>query len=284
VAGKLYIVATPIGNLKDITLRALDTLKDVDYIAAEDTRNTIKLLNYFEIKGKLISYHEHNKKSKGDEIISKLIEDSNIALVSDAGTPAISDPGEDLVKLAIENDIDIIPIPGAVAGISGLIVSGMDTRRFVFEGFLPHKKRDREERFAELKKERRTVILYEAPHKIKKTLDDILKYLGDRNISLAREITKKFEEKLRGSVSDMINIYKDKTPKGEYVITLQGNDGEIDNQLDENQEEQITVEEEILGLIEKGVNKKEAIKKVAQTRSLSKRQVYNDFEKFIKNT
>ena len=223
-SGILYLVATPIGNLEDITLRALRILKEVDLIAAEDTRHTIKLLNHFEIKKPLMSYHEHNKMEKGSYIVKLIKEGSNIALVSDAGSPGISDPGEDLVKLCIENNIPVTMTPGPVAAIMGLVLSGLTAGRFVFEGFLPVNKRTRKERIAYLSNEVRTIILYEAPHKLLHTLKDLLETLGDRKIVLARELTKKFEQLVRCNLSESIKKYTDETPKGEFVLILEGID------------------------------------------------------------
>ncbi len=220
--GVLYLCPTPIGNLEDITLRALKVLKEADYIAAEDTRVTIKLLNHYEIKGNLISYHEHNKRQKGPELISLLSEGKTIALVTDAGTPGISDPGEDLVKEAIDAGIRVIPLPGAVAAICALIASGLSAERFVFEGFLPRKTKERKERLSELSQEKRTMILYEAPHRIKDTLKDIKKALGNRQMVVAREITKMYEEFFRGSVDQVIDWFSKKPPRGEMVLVIDG--------------------------------------------------------------
>ena len=219
--GKLYLVATPIGNLEDITFRAINTLKEVDIIAAEDTRHTLKLLNHYEISKPLISYHRHNEDVKSDVLISKLLEGQNIAVVTDAGTPGISDPGEEIVKEAIKNSIEVIPIPGACALINALIVSGLNTKSFAFYGFLPLNKKNREDALNKIKKENKTVILYEAPHKILKTLQDILNVIGDVNCVLAKEITKIHEEYNRGKISEIIDRLGEKESiKGEYVLLL----------------------------------------------------------------
>jgi 16S rRNA (cytidine1402-2'-O)-methyltransferase len=274
MAGILYLCATPIGNLEDITLRCIRILKEVDVIAAEDTRQTIKLLNHFEIKKHMISYHEHNKFEKGKELLSKLQEGQSIALVSDAGMPAISDPGEDLVKLCIENNIAIVPIPGASASLSAWIISGLSTRSFCFEGFLSANKKEKKEKLQQLAKETRTIILYESPHRIKDTLLELQQYLGDRKVSVSRELTKKFEETIRGSVGEVYAVLQPRAIKGEFVIVIEGIDIKdlIDNEA--KKWHNITVEQHILMYIEQGMDKKEAIKKVAEDRNLPKKEVY----------
>mgnify|MGYP000844601820 CR=1 FL=1 len=281
--GTLYLVATPIGNLEDITLRALRILKEVDLIAAEDTRHTIKLLNHYEIKKPLTSYYEHNKTGKGNYLIEQLLEGKNIVLVSDAGTPGISDPGEDLVKLAIDNNITVTMVPGPVAAITGLVLSGLPTGRFVFEGFLPMNKRARRERIESLKVEIRTIILYEAPHKLVYTLKDLYNILGERKIVFARELTKKFEELMRCNLSEGIKHFEEEKPRGEYVIILQGvEEDNIINQASRLWEETDIKEHMEICLIQ-GLNKKEAMKKVANDRGMSRRDVYNKLlEKKIK--
>lgn len=266
--GKLYLVATPIGNLSDITFRAIETLKSVDLILAEDTRKTIKLLNHFEISKPMISFYRHNEGTKTNQVIDMLMEGKNLALVSDAGTPAISDPGEDLVREAIKNNITIIPIPGAVAFIQGLICSGFDTTRFVFEGFLPMNKRGRRERLESLKKEERTMIFYEAPHKLKTTLEDLNKTFGDdRRIVLARELTKIFEEHLRMTIKEAIAYYEDVNIKGEFVVLVEG-------APHEKEVVEGTVEELMEKYLEEGMDEKEAMKKVAKEKEMTKSQVY----------
>ncbi len=273
--GTLYLVATPIGNLEDITLRAIRILKEVDLIAAEDTRQTLKLLNHFDIKKPLVSYYEHNKIEKGNYLIEQLLEGKNIALVSDAGTPGISDPGEDLVRLAAANDIGITSAPGPVAAITGLVLSGLPTGRFVFEGFLPMNKRARKERILSLKSETRTIIFYEAPHKLLYTLKDLYELLGDRSLVLARELTKKFEQVIRCTVKEAIEMYGNSSPRGEYVVILEGI-READF-IEEEREKwtHIGIKEHVELYISKGMDKKEAIKKAAEDRGLSKREVYN---------
>lgn len=274
MAGTIYLVATPIGNLQDITLRALETLKNVDVIAAEDTRQTLKLLNHFEIKKPLISYHEHNKKESGEKIIREAIEGKSFALVTDAGTPGISDPGEALVKLAIENGIKVYLIPGATAFVYGLVVSGLPTSRFVFEGFLPTDKKGRRERFEEIKNEEKTIIFYEAPHKLIRTLDDLYENFGNRKIALCRELTKKYEEIERCTLIEAISIYKDKKPMGEYVIIMEGMDKKEAELKKQMEYEDMSIEEHIKMYIEEGMDKKDAIKKVAKERDIPKSEVY----------
>lgn len=220
--GTLYLCPTPIGNLEDITLRALRILKEVDFIAAEDTRITRKLLNHYNIKTPLVSYHEHNKQKKGPEIISMLQQGKSIALVTDAGTPGISDPGEDLVRMAVDVGISVVPLPGAAAAICALVASGLSTERFVFEGFLPRKKKERAERLRELAAESRTMVLYEAPHRLIKALEDLRQALGDRNIVVAREMTKIHEEFFRGTVKQALEKFTQIPPRGELVLVMEG--------------------------------------------------------------
>lgn len=274
MAGVIYFVSTPIGNLKDITIRALETLKDVDIIAAEDTRQTLKLLNHYEIKKPLISYHEHNKRESGEKIINEVLAGKNIALVTDAGTPGISDPGEALVKLAIENGIQVYLNPGPAALIYGLVVSGLSTARFVFEGFLPVDKKGRRERFESVKDEEKTIIFYEAPHKLQRTLKDMYENFGDRKIALCRELTKKFEEIIRCTLSEAMELYSEKKPMGEYVIVVEGKNREEIEQEKAAKYEDISIEEHIKMYMDSGLEKKEAVKKVAKERNLSKSEVY----------
>ena len=267
--GKLYLVATPIGNLEDITLRAIRILKEVDVILAEDTRKTKQLLNHFEISKQLISFYRHNEGVKAEHVISLLNEGKSLALVSDAGTPAISDPGEDLVRNCIEENIQIIPIPGAVAFIQGLICSGLDTTKFVFEGFLSINKRVRKERLEELKQETRTMIFYEAPHKLKRTIDDFYNVFGpDRKIVLSREITKIYEEHLRFSLEEAKEYYNEKEIKGEFVIILEGKP--ICETETKNEPIEILMEQ----YEREGIDRKEAMKKVAKDKNISKSEVY----------
>lgn len=274
MSGSIYLVATPIGNLEDITLRAVNILKSVDLIAAEDTRNTLKLLNHFNIKKPLISYHEHNKIESGQKIIQRALGGENIALVTDAGTPGISDPGEGLVKLAIENDIPVYLIPGPAALIYGLVVSGLSTSRFVFEGFLPTDKKGRKNRLENLLNEERTIIFYEAPHKLLRTLEDLYNFFGDRNIALCRELTKKYEEIIRCRLSEALELYKEKKPLGEFVLVLEGKSKEERDKERIKEFENISIEEHIKMYIDEGLSKKDAIKKVAKERNLSKSEVY----------
>lgn len=275
----LYIVATPIGNIEDITLRAIKTLKEVDVIAAEDTRHTLKLLNHYEIKKRLISYHEHNKAKQGDYIIDLITQGKTIALVSDAGTPGISDPGEDIISLAIEAGIEITIIPGPTAAISGLILSGLPTNRYVFEGFLPIKGRDRKERLSELKKEIRTSVLYEAPHKLIATLRDLYETLGNRRIALARELTKKFEEVDRLTLKQAIEMYKEKVPRGEYVIILEG---ACKSKLDQEKAKEwddISLEQHFEFYIQSGLDRKEALKRIASDKGMTRKEIYDSMFK-----
>ncbi|MDF2988733.1 MAG: putative S-adenosylmethionine-dependent methyltransferase, YraL family [Eubacterium sp.] len=273
--GTLYLVATPIGNLQDITLRAINTLKEVELIAAEDTRQTIKLLNHFEIKKPLVSYYEHNKIVKGNYLIEQLLQGKDIALVSDAGTPGISDPGEDLVRLCIENDIKVTMIPGPVAAVTGMVISGLPTGRFVFEGFLPMNKRTRQERLKQLKDETRTIIFYEAPHKLSYTLKDMYNVWGDRRIALARELTKRYEEVIRCSLFEAMERFQVEAPKGEFVVIIEGQDEQVLQELEKDKYADITIEEHVERYTREGLAKKDAIKKVAEDRGINKREVYN---------
>lgn len=274
MAGVLYLCATPIGNLEDITLRCIRILSEVDIIAAEDTRQTVKLLNHLHIRKPLISYHEHNKYEKGGHIVELLKSGKNIALVSDAGMPAISDPGEELVRLCIESNIDIIPVPGPTASLTALVVSGFSTARFCFEGFLPVNKKERRERLQKLSVETRTMIIYEAPHRLLDTLRDIREQLGDRRASVSREITKKFEETVRGSISRIIEFFEEHGVKGEFVLIIEGADEKELIAIELKKWDNITVEEHIKTYMEQGLDKKEAIKKVAEDRKLPRKEVY----------
>jgi len=269
--GKLYICGTPIGNLEDITIRVLNTLKEVDLIAAEDTRHTLKLLNHYDINKPLTSYHEHNRAKRGAELIDKLIDGQKIALVSDAGMPGISDPGEDIVKLCIENDIDIDVLPGASAVITALVASGLSTEKFSFEGFLDRNKKKRRERLEKIKGDDRTLVFYESPHRLIDTLKDMKETLSDRYMVVARELTKKYEELVRGKISDVINHFKANPIKGEFVILVEGGNPEED---ENSSFENLSIEEHILFYMNKGLSKKEAVKQVAKERNLSKREVY----------
>ena len=273
MAGKLYIVATPIGNLSDITLRAIETLKSVDIIAAEDTRHTLKLLNHLEIKKTLISYYKQTEKTKSDVLIEKLLEGKNIAVVSDAGTPGISDPGEEIIRNAIEAGIEIIPIPGACAAINGLIVSGMSTKEFLFVGFLPVNKKEKKEKLEEIKELRQTIIFYEAPHKIRKTLEDMMEIIGNRKITLAREMTKIHEDFTRGTIEEVLEKLGE--PKGEFVIIMEGNKEENNKSIFSK----MSLEEHFLIYEKQGLDKKQIIKKIAEDRNVSKNEIYKYFYK-----
>lgn len=275
MSGKLYLVATPIGNLEDITLRAIKTLEFVDYVAAEDTRNTLKLMNHLNLSKKMISYHRHNEETKKDELIRLLQEGNNIALVSDAGTPCISDPGEEIVKLAIEKNIEIIPIPGACALITALIISGLNCKEFCFIGFLPLQKKLRREKLEEIKYERKTIILYEAPHKLNATLEDLKKVLGERKIVLAKELTKIYENYIRGTVEEIIENVNE--PKGEYVIVIEGNKTKKETDVDILNK--LPLEEHYEYYEKQGFDKKEIIKKVTKDRNVSKNEIYKYFLK-----
>ena len=274
MSGKLYLVATPIGNLEDITLRALKVLKEVDIIAAEDTRHTLGLLNHFEISKPLISYYKQIESTKSTKLVEMLKEGKNIAVVSDAGTPGISDPGEQIVKCAIEEGIEIVPIPGACAFVNALIASGMNTREFTFVGFLSAVKKDRKEKLKEIKYETRTLIFYEAPHKLKTTLSDMLEILGDRNIVLARELTKIHEEFIRGKLSNILENIED--VKGEFVVLVEGNpqskkDVELENL------NQMSLDEQYEFYEKQGLNKKQIIKQIAKDRNVNKNEIYQHF-------
>ena len=276
MTGKLYLCATPIGNLGDVSARCIEVFKMVDLIAAEDTRRTLQLLNHFEITKPLTSYHEHNKHEKGGYIISLLKDGKNIALVSDAGTPAISDPGEDMVKLCIENEIEVTSIPGPVAGINALILSGLNTRRFAFEGFLSVNKRHRREHLESVKNDTHTLIFYEAPHKLKNTLSDMQKTFGvDRKIALARELTKIHEEVMRCTLKEAVAYYEEVSPRGEYVLIVEGA-SEMAEET-ENEWESISVTEHVDRYIAGGMTQKDAIKKAASDRGVPKREVYNEY-------
>ncbi len=275
MAGKLYLCATPIGNLEDISLRVLRTLKEVDIIAAEDTRNSIKLLNHFEIKTPMTSYHEFNKIEKAHQLVDKMLAGENIALITDAGTPGISDPGEELVRIAYEAGIEVTSLPGAAACITALTLSGLSTRRFCFEAFLPKDKKLKSEILRELGEETRTIVLYEAPHHLVKTLEELYEALGERNITLCRELTKKHEEAFRTTFSEALGYYEDNEPRGEYVIVIEGRSHQ-DKQLEKQKQwEQMSVEEHMKYYEDQGIDHKEAMKKVAKDRGVSKRDIYN---------
>ena len=272
--GKLYLVPTPIGNLKDITLRALETLKEADFIAAEDTRQTLKLLNHFEIKKPLISYHKFNEQSKSDKIIDLLIEGKSVALVSDAGTPGISDPGSIIVERCIEKMIDFEVLPGATAITTALVYSGLDTTKFLFRGFLPRENKDRKIITDELLQSQETLIFYESPHRLIDTLTFLLDTFGDRRIAVCRELTKIYEEIYRDTLKQALLYFTQNKPRGEFVLVLEGK--KLEDIKEEKKEAWInlSIEEHILKYVNSGINKKEAIKLVAKERELPKSEVY----------
>ena len=272
--GTLYLCATPIGNLEDITYRVLRTLKEVDLIAAEDTRNSVKLLNHFEIETPMTSYHEYNKIDKGRTLIAKLLEGQNIALITDAGTPAISDPGEELVKMAHEAGITITSLPGACACITALTLSGLPTRRFAFEAFLPTDKKERSQILDSLKNETRTLIIYEAPHHLIKTLEDLLLALGNRNATVCRELTKKHETVFKTTLENALKYYKENEPKGECVIVIEGRTFTELKEESRAEWQKLSIEEHVNMYMEQGLDKKEAMKAAAKDRGVSKQDIY----------
>lgn len=274
MAGMLYICATPIGNLEDITLRTLRVLKEVDLIAAEDTRHSIKLLNHFEIKTPMTSYHEYNKYDKAKTLVKKMEEGINVALITDAGTPAISDPGEELVKQCHEAGIEVTSLPGPSAFVTALTISGQSTRRFCFEAFLPYDKKEREMVLEELKIETRTIIVYEAPHKLKKTLKELYDVLGNRQISLCRELTKKHETNFRTTLSEAIAYYEMQEPKGEFVLVIEGADRQQLKSEEMQEFLSMSIPDHVKYYIEQGLDKKEAMKQAAKDRGVGKREIY----------
>lgn len=265
--GVLYICPTPIGNLEDITLRTIRILGEVDLIAAEDTRHTIKLLNHYDIKKPLTSYHEHNIKEKGTELIEKLSSGQNIALVSDAGMPGVSDPGQELIRQAIDEGVEVIALPGATASITALVISGLSTEKFIFEGFLSSKKGERKKELAKIKEYTKTTIIYEAPHRLMNLLEDMEEVLGDRQISISRELTKKYEETFRGTASQALEKFKDSGVKGEFVIIVDGNH-------EEKEVQEIDIGLLLEKYIDEGLTKKEAVKKVSEEYNIPKNLVY----------
>ena len=272
--GKLYLCATPIGNLEDITYRVLRTLKEVDLIAAEDTRNSIKLLNHFDIHTPMTSYHEYNKIEKAEVLIRKMQEGTNIALITDAGTPGISDPGEDLVRMCYEAGIEVTSLPGPAACITALTLSGLPTRRFAFEAFLPSDKKERQAVLSELVDETRTIILYEAPHRLVKTLKELLEILGNRKMTLCRELTKKHETAFASTIVDILKFYETQDPKGECVLVIEGKSRDELVQEERARFEEVTIEEHMDIYLKQGMDKKEAMKAVAKDRGVSKRDIY----------
>ncbi len=268
-SGKLYLCPTPIGNLEDITMRVLRVLRESDVIACEDTRHTLKLLNHFEIKKKLTSYHEHNKNRKKHDIADRIRNGQKVALVTDAGMPGISDPGEDLVKLCIEENLPFEVLPGPSAFVNALVASGLSSRRFVFEGFLDKKKKERNATLGRIENEARTTIVYEAPHRLRKTLVELQKILGERKCVLCRELTKRYEEHLRGSSEYLLNHYESLDPRGEYVIVIEGKTEEVKEFTDE------MIEIRLNKCLERGMKKKEAVKFVAEETGVSRNRIYD---------
>lgn len=274
MSGILYLCATPIGNLGDITERVLRTLEEADLIAAEDTRHSIKLLNHFNIKTPMTSYHEYNKIDKAKYLVSLLKEGQNIALITDAGTPGISDPGEELVRQCYEAEIAVTSLPGPAACITALTISGLSTRRFCFEAFLPSDKKEKAVILDLLKNETRTIILYEAPHRLIRTLEELYKVLGDRKIALCKELTKKFERVNRSMISELLEFYQDQEPKGEFVLVIEGKSFDQIEEEKRTEWESYTIEEHLSTYLEQGIDKKEAMKQVAKDRGITKRDVY----------
>lgn len=277
--GTLYLCGTPIGNLGDMTLRVIELLKECDIIAAEDTRNTLKLLNHFDIQKTLVSYHEHNKFQKGPELIEKLKNGANIALVTDAGMPGISDPGADMVRLCQTEGIPVTAAPGPTAFSTALVLSGLDSRRFIFEGFLPTDKKEKAQVLKSIEKETRTVIFYEAPHRLKTTLKELFESTGDRKAACVREITKKFEEVKKGNMSELIEYYNVNEPKGEFVIVIGGADAKELKKEEIAAWESITVEEHVKKYMAEGMSEKDAMKQAAKDRGITKRDIYAQLKK-----
>ena len=278
MAGILYLCATPIGNLEDMTFRAVRILKEVDLIAAEDTRNSQKLKNHFDIQTPMTSYHEYNKYDKGRVLVEKLLAGDDIAVITDAGTPGISDPGEELVKMCHEAGIRVTSVPGATACVTALTMSGLPTRRFAFEAFLPSDKKEREAVLKELEKETRTIVLYEAPHRLKKTLKLLLEHLGDRRVTVCRELTKKHETVFLTTLAEALQYYEKEEPKGECVLVLEGRSRKEMEQEAQEKWTEVSLEEHMELYLSQGLNKKEAMKSVAKDRGISKRDVYQALE------
>ena len=279
MSGKLYLCATPIGNLEDITYRVIRTLKEVDIIGAEDTRNSIKLLNHFDIHTPMTSYHEYNKVDKARYLVGEIQKGKNVAIITDAGTPGISDPGEEICRQCVEAGIEVSSLPGPAACITALTMSGLSTRRFSFEAFLPRDKKERQIILEELKTETRTIVMYEAPHHLKDTLKELLKHLGNRKISLCREITKKYEENIYTTIEDAIKMYEVNDPRGEYVLVIEGRDREKDEIEKQNNWMNMELTEHMNLYLKQGMDKKSAMKQVAKDRGVSKRDVYNELLK-----
>ena len=274
MSGKLYLCATPIGNLEDITLRVLRTLKEVDLIAAEDTRNSIRLLNHFEIRTPMTSYHEYNKIDKGHILVKKMLEGQNIALITDAGTPGISDPGEELTAMCYDAGIEVTSLPGPAACVTALTLSGLPTRRFAFEAFLPPDKKERKAILEELQSETRTILIYEAPHRLVRTLEELLEVLGDRRITLCRELTKKHETAFRTTIHGLLDYYREEKPLGECVMVIEGKKREELRREEQASWEEISIEEHMARYLEEGNSQKESMKLVARDRGVSRRDIY----------
>ena len=279
MAGKLYLCATPIGNLEDITYRVVRTLNEVDLIGAEDTRNSIKLLNHFDIKTPMTSYHEFNKYDKAKQLVEMMKEGKNIAIITDAGTPGISDPGEEVVRQCFEAGIQVTSLPGPAACITALTMSGQETRRFCFEAFLPKDKKEKVAVLEELKNETRTIIIYEAPHRLARTLKELRETLGNRQLTLCRELTKKYEEADKTTIDQAIEKYNEKEPRGEYVLVIEGKSQEEIQEENKQKWESMTIEEHMEYYISQGNDKKSAMKLVAKDRGVSKRDIYNQLIK-----
>ena len=274
MAGILYLCATPIGNLEDMTFRAVRILREADLIAAEDTRNSIKLLSHFEIRTPMTSYHEYNKIEKGKKLTALLLEGKNIALITDAGTPGISDPGEELVKMCHEAGVTVTAVPGAAACVTALTISGLPTRRFAFEAFLPSDKKERREVLEELKDETRTIVIYEAPHRLVRTLEELLETLGDRQVSVCRELTKKHETVCQATLEEACAYYRTHEPRGECVLVIRGRSREELRRESQRKWEELSLEEHMRYYADQGADRKEAMKRVAKDRGISKREVY----------
>ena len=277
MAGILYLCATPIGNLGDMTPRAVETLRAVDLIAAEDTRNSIKLLNHFEIKTSMTSYHEYNKIEKADYLVEQLLQGKNVALITDAGTPAISDPGEVLVQKCMQSGITVTSLPGPAACITALTLSGLATGRFCFEGFLPADKKEKAGILQELREESRTIILYEAPHRLKRTLKELYDSVGNRRVTLCRELTKKFETILPATLEEVLAYYETEEPRGEYVIVMEGKSRQEKREAEKESWQAMPIEEHMAFYEKEGMDKKNAMKQVAKDRGITKREIYQYF-------
>ncbi len=275
MAGKLYLCATPIGNLEDITYRVVRTLKEVDLIGAEDTRNSIKLLNHFDMKTPMTSYHEFNKYDKAKVLVEEMLNGKNIALITDAGTPGISDPGEELVRQSLEAGVEVTSLPGAAACITALTMSGQKTRRFVFEAFLPKEKKEKAKVLEQLQNETRTIVIYEAPHRLIKTLKELEEVLGDRELTICRELTKRYEEAIQTTLKEAVKYYETREPKGEFVLVIAGKPEEEIEEEKRKQWENMSVQEHVDHYIRLGNDKKEAMKLTAKDRGVSKREIYN---------